>query len=783
MKGIKKGPSQVEKVTCRFLALAVITVLAFGIAVPPLSATTIPGTQVIESQGELFTVNYDNITIKLDGLEDSNVLVGQVVQFYNRNGTALEEEVTLAGFEGDADGERYSSSGGRFNTAGKETGDYNVTGEGCNATVIHLGSTDMDLKLKKGTTTISSIPQGTPITVKFTSSLDPHDGVTLKATYPNGDTMKVNPVDNTVFGDSDNHKPVNVSHVTDLEINTAGWELGTYKFKVCTMKEYAQGQEKDSNEVELEIVSPELKIKAAKTEVVAIERVKLTVTGVPGHHISISVGRGAEHATFPANINNNPPQDTTGNFTDKIDDDGKREYAVYFDKIGSYTVKVNDSDSATEDFVDMGVSQKKVMFTMPKTCAIGANLMINGTANTGKTVDIAIDDVIVKVGVPIDTKGKFAVKLPTPDTPGTGTEDAITIKAFIDPKVDFSLGDDASGVEDDGSAMVLMVTGDLTADSSVSLVSPSDSFTLRGTAPGSKVVDILIVAPNGGSGHGMNPTNSEENGLPSGIIYEMASVCSGTDTWSIDIDVDEDADTGTYLAFVLTPGKNQEYDEIKKDDLLDGIADKYLGGDLNTSAAKTQEQINAILLDATTEAAGSDDYMKLVKIKVGKAELALYSPADVAIGDNLTISGASNREGHTIIVKVKGPIDLGTKFVKVEDEKFKATFSTIEALTGEYTIDADDGEGHTDTTTVNVIMPLRTEPTPAPTNTPASTPSQPIPELAPTTQPSETQPENSSASAANSLDLPVPGFEAVLVISALLTVYFLVVAGGKRRRA
>jgi len=771
MKGVKKRIVKARRVTFGIAAIAVVVAFAFGAVMPPASATTVPATQTITSYGQDFVVNYDNITIWLDGTS-SSAIVGQVIQFYNTTGEA-SGKVTLNGISDNNAGEvKFSDLNGRIDISGIKTGDYNVTGEatGCVPAVISIGETSMELKLKKGTTTISSIPQGTPgIVVKFSNSLDPNDGVTLEVTNPSDDTVKVNPADGTVFD------KVNIAHITDLEINTAGWELGTYTFKVSTEKDYARGLEEDSNEVELEIVSSELKIEAKKTEIVELENVKLTVTGVPDLEISIFVERNAEHAIFPASINDNPASTKIGTFNGSIDADGKMEYVVYFDKIGSYTVKAKDLDSETEDFVDIAVSKKKVTFTMPETCAIGADLMINGTANTGKTVDIAIDDIIVKVDVAIDKEGKFEVKLPTPDTPGTGTEDAIKIKAFIDG--DFSKGDDASGVEDEGSAMVLMVTGSLTAELSVSIVSPGDSFTLGGTALGSKVVDILIVAPKGGSGHGMNPTNSEENGLPSGIVYEAASVSSGTDAWSIDIDVDEDADTGTYLVFVLSPGKNQEYDEIVTDDLLAGIADKYLGGDLNTFAAKTQEQINAILLDATIEAAGSDDYTKVVKLTVGNAEVALYSLPDVVIGDNLTISGTSNREGHTIIVKVKGPIDLGTKFTKVEDGKFKVTFSTSDALTGEYTVEADDGEGHVDTTTVNIITPVRTEasPTPAPTNTLASTTSQQAPESTPPT----TQPENSPTS--NSSNLPVPGFDAVLMLIALLTVYLLVFVIGKNR--
>jgi hypothetical protein len=737
--------------------------------VPTVSASTVPATQTITSYGEDFEVRYDNITIWLDGAS-SSALVGQVIQFYNATGEA-SGKVTLKGISDNNAGEvKFSDLNGRIDISGMKTGDYNVTCEALGGvpTVISVGEASMELKLKKGTTTVTSIPQGTRITVKFTSSLDPNDGVTLKVTDPAGNIIKTNPADGTVFD------KVNVAHVTDREINTAGWELGTYKFKVSTEEEYARGLRKESDEVKLEIVSPELKIKAEKAEVVISEKVKLTVTGVPDRAISISVERGAEHATFPGGINDNPASTKIGNFSDSIDADGKSEYVVYFDKTGSYTVKVIDLDSAAEDSVDLSVSKKKVTFTMPETCAIGTDLIVNGTANAEKTVDIAVDDVVVKVDVAIDTKGKFEVKLPTPATPGTGAEGAIKIKAFIDGAL--SSEQDVSGVVDDGSVMVLMITGDLTAESSATLVPPGDSFTLSGTAPGAKVVDILIVAPRGGGGRGMNPTNSEDNGLPRGIIYEAASVSSDF-TWSADIDVQEEADTGTYLVFVLSPGKDTVYDGIRTGELLAGIKEKYLGGDLSRLAGKTQEQINATLWDATIGTAGSDDFMKKITLKVGAGEVALYSIADVVIGDNLTITGTSNREGHSIIVKVKGPVNLGTKFAKVADGKFKATFSTSEALTGEYTVEADDGEGHEDTTTVNIIMPVRAEesPTPALTTTPASTTPEQVPESRPTIQP-----ENSSASTLS--QLPVPGFEAVFVIIAVVIVYLIVCRRRKGRR-
>ena len=187
--------------------------------------------------------------------------------------------------------------------------------------------------------------------------------------------------------------------------------------------------------------------------------------------------------------------------------------------------------------------------------------------------------------------------------------------------------------------------------------------------------------------------------------------------------------------------------------MLDGTKTKYFGGDLSNLAGKTQSQINATLYDATIGTAGSDDFMKKIKVKVGTAEVTLYSVADVELGSDLVVAGTSNREGRSITVKVTGPVNIGTKFAPIENGKFQTTFTTSEALTGEYTVKADDGESHKDTTTVNTVLPVRTTPSPTPVPTPTPTPSS-----------------------------AVPGFEAVLVVTALMVVYLFFVCVTRRRR-
>jgi len=755
--------------------LAVLLAVTVGAISPLVTATTIEETQVITSQGQAFNVNYEHLSIQLDGNKSSKVLVGQDIQFYNQSG-GPSGVVTLQGVSGEAEEkkvEKYSDDAGRLDTelTPLPTGTYLATcAVGCNNTTIIVEEPYLKLALKRSGKSITSIPVNATFTVELSTNLDPHDGVNLEVKDPSGNILKAN-YDGTVFDG------VNVDQVTDLAISTAGWELGTYTFRVSTEEDYARGLKAQSMDLKLEIVSGELKIVVAKTEIVELENLKLTVTGLPDTNITVWVERNAEHAVFPASKNDNPASTHRGSFNHTIDADGKREYLVYFDQTGAYTVRVRDESSGSEDYVTVSVSKKRVTFTTPETCSIGADLVINGTANTGKTVDIAINDHIVKVDLAIDTAGKFEVKLPTPDTPGTSVEDAIKIKGFIDGM--YTLDQDVAGADYDGSTLVLMTLGGMTAETSVAVVAPSDTFTLSGTAPGSQAVDILIVSPKGGGGRGMNPTNSEENSLPSGMSYETAAVSSSTARWSLEVEVDEDATTGTYLIFVLTPGKNQLYDGLKTAELLTGLAKKYFADDLSKFGAKTQEQIRAMLVEVTTGTAGSDDYLKVVKLSVRRPEVAVYVPAEVIIGENLTIAGSSNREGHTIILKVKGPIDLGTKFVTVLEGQFEATYSTTEALTGEYTVEASDGEGHTDTATVTIIPPVRILEEPSGTPEPSSTPSaSTLPEEfepTPTAEPVPTEQQSSPL-------LPVPGFEVIAGLIALLTAVLAAGAGRRGKR-
>jgi len=66
---------------------------------------------------------------------------------------------------------------------------------------------------------------------------------------------------------------------------------------------------------------------------------------------------------------------------------------------------------------------------------------------------------------------------------------------------------------------------------------------------------------------------------------------------------------------VLSPGPNGVYDEINSPDLF-GSAFEAEYGSIYALGSKTQDQILAIIADATVDAAGSDDILWVCTIVI-----------------------------------------------------------------------------------------------------------------------------------------------------------------------
>ncbi|NQE44722.1 hypothetical protein C5S31_01700, partial [ANME-1 cluster archaeon GoMg2] len=341
-----------------------------------------------------------------------------------------------------------------YNVNWPTTGDFFVNGgpEGYDVQLSYE-EPEMPLKLKVEDREVSSIARTTELTIDVGGiNMFDQDIVDLVIIGPKGQIASKNGV---------NFKNITVSTLKNMKIDTTGWDIGHYTFQVKTKPENACGLDEQSPKRELNIIKGTVAIKADTTEVPELEIVKLTVTGVAGHSITVKADPLTKHAYFPAGIDDNPGDETTNEFNDVIDDDGTRTYAVEFNDSGTYTIRVADLDEwGSYDTVDITVTEKQVIFDVPDSVRIGEKFTIRGTANTGDTVDIAVDNYVCDKlnDLVIDGNGEFEVAIDTSaaDVPAAfKVTGAVSLRAFIDRTK--GTGDIAEAEKDDGAATVFML--------------------------------------------------------------------------------------------------------------------------------------------------------------------------------------------------------------------------------------------------------------------------------------------------------------------------------------
>jgi hypothetical protein len=369
-----------------------------------------------------------------------------------------------------------------------------------------------------------------------------------------------------------------------------------------------------------------------------------------------------------------------------------------FNDTGFYTIRVTDwAEVDSYDTVDISVTDKEVIFDVPNTVVIGDRFHVKGTANTGQTVTIAVEDEVVQklYQIVIDENGEFdeAIDTSSCDAPSAFmVPGLVRVKAYID--YGQGMGTVPSNTRADGSTEVFMVRGWLTGSLSEDTVEHGDEFTITGTAKGARSVNILIIAPKGFSGSNI------EGGRY--MYYATTSVTSNDNTFYKKIYAGNNVDTGRYLVAVLSPGSDglwgmYGYPRLyNPDDIND--PDSALGQYTLTTRAQTE--MLEILGDMM---ALSDDLIWVDYVTVGEQETLTLNPiADVASGDTLVVTGdTSMKEGSAIWLTVKGRyFEIVPQAAYVSGITFNATFDTTGVPPGIYTVQALDGSGRTATTKV-----------------------------------------------------------------------------------
>ena len=183
------------------------------------------------------------------------------------------------------------------------------------------------------------------------------------------------------------------------------------------------------------------------------------------------------------------------------------------------------------------------------------------------------------------------------------------------------------------------------------------------------------------------------------------------DTFSKKMTVQEDATTGYYDIYVLCTGcsgMDGEWGMTSESDLEAALDKRYGIPSLTTGiiTTKTQAEIGDILEDLIY-GAGSDDLMVKDRLKVETPYVRLDPVAAVSVGEPLVVTGTSNRqEGYAIVVTCKDGKELDPATVPITNGTFTATFDTTGAKEGEYTVKADDGDGHTDEAIVYICAAI-----------------------------------------------------------------------------
>jgi hypothetical protein len=346
---------------------------------------------------------------------------------------------------------------------------------------------------------------------------------------------------------------------------------------------------------------------------------------------------------------------------------------------GNYTITIEDLEIEAE-----------VIFDLPYEVLIGEKLDIEGTATAGTYVSVYVDDVLYDQLTNIVMEDDVFSKEVTTTEVGMNLSGLVRLKAWID--CDKAAGEDPPARSPDGEDAILLSKHTLTAYLSVPSVALEDDFRVLGTAKGQQEVTILSVPPKGGGGKSLLDKGQK------GLSPRKASVSTTDDTFTKKMQVQEDATTGYYDEYVLCAGMDGVWGMTGEADLEAALEEREGIPSLTEGVitTKTQEDIEDILEDLVYTA-GSDDIMVKMRLKVESAYVRLDPVAAVNAGEPLVVTGTSNRQqGFNIVVTCKGPVELEPKVVKIVNDTFTATFDTTAALTGEYTVKADDGHGHTD---------------------------------------------------------------------------------------
>ncbi|MEA3342995.1 MAG: PGF-CTERM sorting domain-containing protein [archaeon] len=633
----------------------------------------------------------DNFNHIVKQTEAQKVLLGQDLQFEN-----FTPPLTVTRIEGGDIASIYhpDSNNRTYNVNWAISGVYYVNYRNADYEAqLSIDEPDMPLELRVGTTKVSSVTVGTEITIDTSGmNIFPEDVVDLIVRGPDGQ-IRFDTVNDQEFTDI-TVKELNNMYGAD-GIETTGWMLGDYTFQIGTNAQQACGLEAESEVKPLKIMKGGIAIEAEPRSSIELETVKLRVTGASGDKIEVDAPE--EGVRFKGGIDDTP-LDATNCFSDTIDADGMRNYALEFTETGNYKVGVTVTEGPREgddDAIEITVVEKEVIFDLPDTVTIGDKITVKGTATSGTYVSVYVEDVLYSKleNIIIDEDGEFSKEVRTTDV-GMEIPGRVELEAWIDCEKD--AGQSRPSQSPDGEDRIWLERPVMSVEISATRVVPEDKFSITGTAEGETEVLIIAIPPTGGK--------SLLDGGKS-ISLRKASVSGDDDKFSKKLTIQEDA-AGYYWIYVLSPGMDRVWGTTGQSGLDAALGERFHLS-LAEMSARVQWRTCEIIEDLVT-CIGSDDIMFTTELKVQTAYVDLEEIQTVLIGEPLVVSGHSNRnDGYPIVVTCEGPAKLLAR-TELLNGTFSVSFDTMDVASGNYTIMADDGDGHADEQIVKIEMPYIT---------------------------------------------------------------------------
>lgn len=503
--------------------------------------------------------------------------------------------------------------------------------------------------------------------------------------------------------------------------------MGTHELWVETVEDKARGLDIESARYTITLRKPEIEIESEMELPPVGEEVMFTVRAPPYTLFNFSTSYPADVVMTakednPLNLSEGEEvriDEVGGIFNATTDYEGLCEFIVYFTEERIYTFRVwygapTYWEADYDDSIDVEVGDITMAVEVPDTsvAVVGEDVTIGGVSPLGHDVDIYMDGWLEFDDEPL-IDGEFEVIL---DTCGmvVGSHD---IHVYVECWYSRGNEDDLpEGIEEDGSKELRLVSPELIAEQRRNVVAVGDDYTVEGMATGVDEVDVVLIGPHGFADVPL--------GVENGLEFLSTSVTEGN-AFNEDICIPEDTDFGEYKVGVFAPGTDGMYGTTwyGEGELIDAILEGY-GIEVENLVGQNQTQLLDRITDATIDKEGSDDLAEILNFTVEPPYVRFADIEDVPVGEFLKVNGVTNREPETTIT-INSTIEYLTphpciptkvKWPTPNYGVFNVTINTTDAVAGNYTLRADDGEGNADTATVEILAAISIFDTEAPAN-------------------------------------------------------------------